>query len=222
MATQETWDIYNQFMLWGGLDRFTKLLARYELFKMVMDKPGDIVEAGVLKGAGLLFWAKLIQIYNPLSRRKVVGFDTFEGYPVGSTRDYDNQTAQNFTQTQIASPDLVSEKVIMDLAIAQSLAHRIELVKGDARETVEPYAQANPGFRVALLNLDFVLFEPTEAILKHMFPRVINGGVVVLDEYAVGDKGESEAVDSFLIAQKPKLQSFPWAKSPTAYFIKED
>src|SRR3990170_7053080 len=129
MANLETWDLYNQFMLQGELDRFTKLLARYELFKMVMDKPGDIVEAGVLKGAGLLFWAKLIQIYNPLSRRKVIGFDTFEGYPSGSSREYDNQTAQRFTQEQIASLDVVSEQSILDAATAQGLAHRIELVK---------------------------------------------------------------------------------------------
>jgi hypothetical protein len=222
MVTIETWDLYNQFMLRGELDRFAKLLARYELFKMIVDMPGDIVEAGVLKGAGLLFWAKLIQIYNPLSRRKVVGFDTFEGYPTNSARDYDNQTAKEFTQTQISSLDLVSEKAIMEIAAAQGLAHRIELVKGDARQTTENYAMANPGFRVALLNMDFVLFEPTKAALSCLLPRVIKGGVVALDEYAVGSKGESEAVDELLHDSSIRLQSFAWAKSPTAYFVKLD
>ena len=71
-------------------------------------------------------------------------------------------------------------------------------------------------------NLDFVLFEPTEASLRHLLPRVIHGGVIALDEYAVGDKGESEAVDILLRGQDITLQSFPWAKSPTAYFIKKD
>ena len=222
MTDQENWDAYNQFTLLGGLDRFTKLLARYELFKLIVDKPGDIVEAGVLKGSGLLFWAKLIQIYNPLSRRKVVGFDTFEGYPADSTRDRDNQTARQFTQTQIASSDLVSTQTIYEIAKAQGLAHRIELVQGDARETVEKYVQANLGFRVALLNLDFVLYDPTEAALRHLFPRVIKGGVIALDEYAVGDKSESEAVDHVLGGQRVALQSFSWARSPTAFFIKRD
>jgi hypothetical protein len=81
--------------------------------------------------------------------------------------------------------------------------------------------KGNPGFRIALLNLDFVLYEPTLAALKHLFPRVVAGGVVALDEYAVHDKGESEAADEILNG-KAKLLSFPWAKSPTAYFVKEE
>lgn len=222
MPNQENWDLYNQFMLRGELDRFSKLAARYELFKMVVDKPGDIVEAGVLKGSGLFYWAKLIQIFNPLSRRKVIGFDTFEGYPTNSTKPYDTRTAEEFTQVQIPSPELVSVETIMQAAEEQNLAHRIELVKGDARDTVGRYVSEHPGFRVALLNLDFVLNEPTQATLQHLYPRIVKGGVVALDEYAVGDKGESEAVDSVLQDHGETLQTLPWAKSPTAYFIKKD
>jgi hypothetical protein len=222
MPSQEHWDLYNQFMLRGELDRFSKLAARYELFKMVMDKPGDIVEAGVLKGSGLFYWAKLIQIFNPLSRRKVVGFDTFAGYLANSAKQHDARTAKEFTRVQIASPDMVSVEAIMQTAKEQNLTHRIELVQGDAGETVERYVSEHPGFRVALLNLDFVLDEPTRATLQHLYHRVVRGGVVALDEYAVGDKGESEAVDVILKPHDIDLQSFPWAKSPTAYFVKKD
>ncbi len=222
MMGKTTWDLYNEFTLHGELDRFTKLLARYELFKLILDKPGDIVEGGVLKGAGVLYWARLIQIFNPLSRRKVIGFDTFEGYPEKSaSRAGDKQTARAFTKEQIASVDLVSNATIMQAAEEQGLANRIELVKGDAVTTVSNYVKERPGFRVALLNLDFVLYDPTLAALKHLFPRVVSGGVVALDEYAVADKGESEAVDEALQGQGAKLHSFPWAKSPTAYFVKD-
>ena len=108
MDEQKRWDLYNDFSLWGELDRFTKMLARYELFKRVLDKPGDIVEGGVLKGAGVLYWAKLIQIFNPNSRRKVVGFDTFEGYPEDTSKARDRKTAKAYSKQQIAEAGMVS------------------------------------------------------------------------------------------------------------------
>lgn len=215
------WDLYNQFSLWGGLDRFTKLLARYELFKLVMDRPGDIVEGGVLKGAGVLYWAKLIEIFNPQSRRKVIGFDTFEGYPEDSSAQHDKNTAQAFAQEQIQDKVDVSRASIMQVAQQQGLAHRIELVKGDASQTVSAYVAQHPGFRVALLNLDFVLYEPTHAVLKNLYPLVVNGGIVALDEYAVKGFGESDAVDEVLKDESVAMLSFFWAKSPTAYFVKQ-
>jgi hypothetical protein len=220
MDQQARWDLFNQFSLWGDLDRYTKLLARYELFKQIVNKPGDIVEGGVLKGAGVLYWAKLIQIFNPNSRRKVIGFDTFEGYPEDTSRAHDRKTAKAFSKAQIADADLVSTETIMAIAEEQGLAQRIELVKGDAADTVQQYTQNHPGFRVALLNLDFVLYEPTLGALKALYPRVVSGGLVVLDEYAVAGKGESEAVDEVLMGEHVEMQSFPWAQSPTAYFVK--
>ncbi|MEX2143317.1 MAG: hypothetical protein WD740_01885 [Anaerolineales bacterium] len=44
MEEQQRWDLYNQFSLWGDLYRYTKMLARYELFKLIADKTGDILE----------------------------------------------------------------------------------------------------------------------------------------------------------------------------------
>ena len=220
MDEQKRWDLYNDFSLWGDVDRFSKMLARYELFKRVVELPGDIVEGGVLKGAGVLYWAKLIQIFNPMSRRKVIGFDTFEGYPEDTSKAHDQQTAKAFTKQQIADQALVSDEKIMAAAEAQGLANRIELVKGDASQTIPQYVADNPGFRISLLNLDFVLYDPTLAAMQHLYPRVLPGGVVVLDEYAVADKGESDAVDEVLQGEGVELRNFSWAKSPTAYFIK--
>lgn len=220
MDEQARWDLYNQFALWGELDRFTKLLARYELFNQIVDKPGDIVEGGVLKGAGVLFWAKLIEIFNPMSRRKVIGFDTFEGYTGQTSKQHDHVTAEAFSKEQIKDMEAISVETIRQIAREQSLEHRIELVKGDASQTVEEYVEVHPGFRIALLNLDFVLYDPTLAAMKHLYPRVVTGGVITLDEYGVPGLGESEAVDEVLGSEKVEMFSLPWAKSPTAYFLK--
>jgi hypothetical protein len=222
MQEQQRWDIYNQFSLWGDLDRYTKMLARYELFKLIADKPGDIVEGGVLKGSGLLYWAKLIEIFNPQSRRKVIGFDTFEGYPEDTNKSHDQKTAKDFKKIQIQDGSQVAIETILEIAKQQGLEHRIELVKGKAQDTMPEYVKKYPGFRIALLNLDFVLYEPTTAALSHLYPVVISGGIVALDEYGVAKAGESEAVDQFLSGKRIDMKAFPWAKSPTAWFTKSD
>ncbi|MEX2160716.1 MAG: TylF/MycF/NovP-related O-methyltransferase [Anaerolineales bacterium] len=221
MEEQKRWDLYNQFSLWGDLDRFTKLLARYELYKLIAGKPGDIVEGGVLKGAGLLYWAKLIEIFDPQSQRKAIGFDTFEGYPEDGAKEHDRKTAKDFKQIQIQKSDDVTAETIAEAAKQQGLGKRIELVKGKAEDSMAKYVKEHPGFRVALLDLDFVLYEPTMASLQHLYDRVIPGGVVVLDEYGLPGFGETEAVDEFFGGRKPMMLAFPWAKSPTAYFVKE-
>lgn len=222
MEEQKRWDLYNQFSLWGDLDRYTKMLARYELFKLITDKPGDLVEGGVLKGAGLLFWAKLIEIFNPQSQRKVIGFDTFEGYPEDGTKSHDRKTAKDFKKIQIRDVQDVSMQQIRATAKEQGLEHRIELVQGKAQESIPAYVKANSGFHAALINLDFVLYEPTVAALNYLYPCVVSGGVVALDEYGLPGMGETEAVDEFLAGKNMKLHNFPWAKSPTAYFVKDN
>ena len=57
-----------------------RFLSHYELFKMVVDLPGSILELGVFRGASFFSWSNLLETFCPFDRhRKVFGFDTFEG-----------------------------------------------------------------------------------------------------------------------------------------------
>ena len=69
---------YDEFLARTTIDRLQKILARYELFKMVMAVPGNIVECGVFKGSGIYTWAKLQRLFKPNHEQKIVGFDFFE------------------------------------------------------------------------------------------------------------------------------------------------
>lgn len=218
MPSNPSWDAYNEFLMHGRLDRVTKILARYELFKRVVELPGDIVEGGVFRGTGVLYWAKLMQIFNPLSQRKVVGFDTFAGYP-DSDSAHEKESGQKFVAD--AGTKATSMDEILGAARDLGLAQRVELIAGDATRTIEEYVRNNPGFRVALLNLDFDTHDPTAAALRHLYLLVVPGGVVVFDEYATRGWGESDAVDNFFRDQKMVLRSIPWAMSPSAYAVKE-
>ncbi len=219
MDKTQSWRYYDDFLLHGALDRYAKLLARYELFKMVLDIPGDIVECGVFQGGGILYWARLIQIFNPLSRRKVVGFDTFVGYPGTMKGKRDKEASASFMAKTQGSMGSVEE--IMKHAVSLGLEKRIELVKGDAVETIPRYRKKNPGFRPALLNLDFDIYEPTYVALKELYPLLVPRGIVVFDEYAIDEWGESNAADAFFKGKDIEYKTFSWGFSPTAYIKKK-
>jgi len=53
-TNQAAWDAYNELLIGPDIERLRKILVRAELFSRVLTVPGDIVECGVLKGAGLL------------------------------------------------------------------------------------------------------------------------------------------------------------------------
>lgn len=219
MAKKQSWRAYDDFLMYGTLDRYTKLWARYELFKMVKDIPGDIVECGVLNGGGLFYWARMLQVFNNLAQRKVIGFDTFAGYPDSMKGRHDKKASDAFLkESKYKGP---SPGKIMKAAANAGLDRWVELVPGDATLTIKEYIQKRPGFRPALINLDFDIYEPTLAALESLYPILMPGGVVVFDEYAVHQWGETNAADEFLKDKKVFYHSLPWTFSPTAYIIKQ-
>ena len=65
-----------------------KFLYRHEIYQQILNVHGSIVEAGVLYGGGLMTWAHFTEIYEPVHHlRKVIGFDTFEGFPSIAQQD---------------------------------------------------------------------------------------------------------------------------------------
>ena len=51
--------------------------------------------------------------------------------------------------------------------------------------------------------------------------NLVPNGVVVFDEYAIDEWGESIAVDEYFKDKKVVYKSFPWSFSPTAFLIKD-
>ena len=213
--TQGDLQLYDEFLARTGVDRLQKILARYELFKMAMDVPGDIVECGVFKGSGIYTWAKLQRLFRPNSERKIVGFDFFEtNREIDLGRREDKQVLEEHA-TNWAS----REEILRNLAAVG--VHNVELIAGNVIETTKACARSRLGFRISLLYLDLDNYEGTLASLENLFPLVSPGGVVAFDEYAYQGYGESDAVDNYFRGLKLKLKSIPWANTPTAYLIKE-
>jgi hypothetical protein len=196
----------------------SSFLAKNELFKEIMSVHGHIVECGVFMGGGLLTWAQLSAIYEPYNHvRRVVGFDTFAGFPKLSEEDKQPRGAEmDFAKVGGLAvvgieADIKRATELYDLNRPIGHVPRIELVKGDASKTIPAYVEENRHLVVALLYLDFDLYEPTLAALKTFLPRMPKGAVIAFDELNQKQwPGETLAVLDTIGISNLRIRRFPF------------
>ena len=221
-------EMFRNFPVLTPRYNLARFLTHYEIFKKISNIPGSIVDLGVYRGSSLFSWAKLCEIFCPTDVRKIVyGFDTFEGFVNISEQD----GPENLQQDVKVRGYYAGSSIENDLRLAQEamncdrhLNHieRIELIKGDVSDTIPEFVKTKgQGFRVALLNLDLDLYEPTLLALEYFVPLMTSGGIIILDEYAVDTfGGESTAVDEYFIknfGKRPKFNKFTWHSNPSAF-----
>lgn len=221
-------EMFRNFPVFTPRFNLARFLAHHEIFKKIIDVPGVIIDLGVFRGGSTFTWAKLCEIYCPTDIRKtVLGFDTFAGFPRIGVEDGPADPLQDV----VPGGYFGGASVEADLALAQEamnhdrhLRHknRIEFIKGDVCETIPKFiADKGDGLRIALLNLDLDLYEPTRVALEYFVPRMSQGGLIVVDEYAVDTfGGETKAVDEYFekrFARRPRIIKFPWHSNPTGY-----
>ena len=192
-----------------------KFLTKHELFKQILHINGSIVEAGVLHGGGTLTWAKLSSIFEPTNHtRKVIGFDTFKGFPSISDKDERGTDGSLIKVGELhgSTYESVTEAIsIYDENRPLSHIPKVELVKGDIAKTAPAYLADNPHLVVALLYLDVDLHEPTKVMLETFLPRMPKGALIVFDELnAKMFPGETVAVDEVLGIGNLAIKRFPF------------
>jgi hypothetical protein len=221
-------DVLESFSLYTRRINVTRFLAHYELYKLVQDVPGSIVECGVYQGNSFFSFHKFLEIFHPGDRiRHVIGFDDFKGLRLSQEDgpQYPNRSkVEGGWKSEGFKPTL--DKLLhihtMDQFVPQS--QRAFLIEGDILETVPRYVADNPGLRISLLHLDVDVYKPTKVALDYLYDRVVPGGLVVLDEYAMLEwGGESKALEDFLEERKISdinLKTFSWTSTPSAFFRK--
>jgi hypothetical protein len=231
-SSLSTFEMFRAFPVFTPRYTLARFLAHYELFKQIIEVPGAIIDIGVYRGASVFTWGKLCEIFCPTDvRKKVYGFDTFEGFPSLAPEDGAVNREQDVRVGGYAGGATIEEELLAARAAMnhdRHLAHleRIEFVKGDLAATVPRFAaEMGQGLRVALLNLDADLYEPTRVALEQFVPLMSPGGVIILDEYAVTTfPGEARAVDEYFtrrFGRRPAIQKLPWHSNPSGY-IKVD
>ena len=214
---------FANFPLWAPRQNVARFMAQWEIYREhILPVHGSIIECGVAFGGGLMAWAHFASILEPVNHvRRVVGLDTFSGFTGMSDQDAKAESGLAYAGGMAApvEDEINNLAYLHDLNRPVGHIPRIELVRGDACETIPKYVQDNPHLVVAALVLDFDVFAPTAAALRWFMPLMPRGAVVLFDEIGCKDwPGETQA--ALELIPRLRLRRFPWC-STLSYAVME-
>ena len=169
---KKIWDAENIFYLKSDITRVSKLLYQYEIYKRIIDLPGDIIECGVFKGASLVRFLTFRENLENCYSRKIFGFDAFGNFPKAINDKKSKKLILPF-EKGISKNEL-------DLLLQEKHFKNFELIKGDVRKTLPNFLKKNSELKVSLLHLDMDIYEPIKSILITTFPFLNKGAIVIV------------------------------------------
>lgn len=205
-------DKLKNFTKYVTRQNLTRFLVHHELFKLQLNIKGSIVECGVHQGGGIFTWAKLSSIYEPYNyHRRIIGFDTFEGFPSVSKKKDTSKYAKikNFSEKINILNDLKHNINLFDKERPLNNKEKFFLIKGDANKTIPSFIKNNKHLLISLLYLDFDLYKPTKTALKNFVSRIPKKGIIAFDEVNNPDwPGETMALLESLNLNKYEIKNF--------------
>ena len=211
LSPKNVWDYENGFYWFSPKTRLNKMLAHYELYKIIATIPGHIFELGVYKGASLVRFCTFRDALENDYSRKVVGFDAFGEFPKDNLEVEDDLAF--IERFEDAGGHGLNEDEVKNVLSTKGFKN-FELVKGNVFDTLPKYLSDNPETRIALLHLDMDVKEPTDFALELLYERMVRGGIIVFDDYNAV-VGETFCVDEFTGKYKLKLEKLPFYNVPT-------
>jgi hypothetical protein len=180
---------------------FAKFLFLDDIYRQILSVPGDVVEFGTWWGQSLVTFLNLRAVYEPYCARRIIGFDTFAGYPPPGDRDRASETIKPGGYAVSENYEAILQELLEYHEDENVLSHirKFELVRGDVTKTAREYYERRPEALVALAFFDMALYEPTKAALLAIKDRLVPGSILAFDELADPDyPGETEAVREVL------------------------
>lgn len=194
---------------------FVRMQFIYNLYRKALKTHGVIMEFGVRWGQNLALFTTFRNIHEPYNMsRKIIGFDTFEGFPSVSMQDGSSDEARVGALSVTADYVNYLEELLSAQEQLGPRSHikKHELVKGDVVQTLPKYLNDHPETIIALAYFDLVLYEPTKKCLEIIRPHLVNNSVVGFDELAYDQNpGETKA-----LKEAWGLSNFEIIRDPTS------
>ncbi len=207
-------NISHNFPLYTKRQGLAKFLVKSELFKKILKIKGSVVECGVHEGCGLFSWANFSTILEPYNyHRQIIGFDTFEGFKNLSKIDKKNSRSKKgrFKENYNTYKNIIARKKVFDKNRFLNNKEKIVLVKGLAEKTIKNYLKKNKHTIVALLFIDFDLYQPALVALEQFLPLMPKGSIVAFDQaHNPHWPGETQALLKKFKINNHKLSCFPY------------
>ena len=202
----------------------SRILFMNYIYQKIVDVQGVVFEFGTRWGQNVALFAALRGIYEPFNRhRKIVAFDTFEGFPSIHEKDGDSSMMVEGMLSLTENYDQYLSSVVSTIEKDNPLSHiqKFELRKGDGIVEIDSYLEQNPETIISLAYFDFDLYAPTKKCLEAIKPRLTKGSIVCFDELNEPDSpGETLALMEVFGLENVTLKRFPYV-SRISYFIVE-
>ena len=139
------------FSLTADSERYGKMLTHYELYKKIIDLPGDLVECGVYRGTSITRFAMFRNMLETNYSRKIIGFDNFDNIYPDTKWEEDRDAREAWIRNTGADSITVDQlrKVFDGFNYSN-----YDFIKGNLVETLPKYVLENSHIIIALLNID--------------------------------------------------------------------
>ncbi|MEA2393731.1 MAG: hypothetical protein QOJ82_1622 [Solirubrobacteraceae bacterium] len=195
-----------------------RLLFLHELYRRILPVEGVVMELGVRWGQTLALFSSFRGLYEPFNyTRRIIGFDTFEGFPSVSEHDRSSDVTGVGAYAVTEDYDEYIRDVLACHEQESPVSHipKYEVVRGDVVQTLPRYLEDHPETIVALVFMDVDLYEPTRVCLEALRPHLTRGSVIGFDELNCPEfPGETLAVREVLGLDRIRLERSPLVSYP--------
>jgi O-methyltransferase len=165
------------------------------------DIGGDFVECGVWRGGSSMALALTLRQLGDESRFLYL-YDTFEGMSAPTDEDVSidaRSAAETFAERRLSEDSSEwcrspIEEVKENLASTGYPIEKMHFIKGKVENTIPAHM---PVGKLAILRLDTDWYESTRHELEHLYPRLVSGGILIIDDYGHW-AGARKAVDDYI------------------------
>lgn len=138
---------------------------------------GDVVECGVYRGASIVC-SRLVA-----PTRTCWLYDTFAGMTAPSPQDGQRANAKFGSKPKwLAASRSQVEETIRGAGPGAFVPDKLKFVEGDVLVTLQDESVEKPA-KIAALRIDTDWYASTKACLRALYPKLVAGGVVILDDY---------------------------------------
>lgn len=200
----------------------SRILFMDFIYKKNIETQGVVMDFGTRWGHNMAIFSALRGIYEPYNRhKKIIGFDTFSGFPSISKEDGKSDLMLKGNVSVTKNYKKYLEQIMNYHERSNPLDHirKYEIRAGDASFELQKYLKEHPETIVSLAYFDFDIYEPTKKCLELLKPHLVKGSVLAFDELNDSDSpGETLALKEIFGLNNIELKRYKYT-SRVSYFV---